>query len=131
MELTFSSTAEVVFGIFGLLSLFISAGVFTRAASAKATNAELREANTDLRERNVDLLNRLGDMTKDLADIRDKLSSEIAKRELLQDLATGRKDIQELIALLQARTKFFIDIEDKLDKILRGIADLTRANTPE
>lgn len=120
--MTLSSGAELIFGIFGLLSLFVSAGVFTKAATGKATVAELRETNNDLRERNNDLVARLGDMTRTCHEIRDQLSSEIAKRELLQDMATGRKDITELITLLQGRTAIFLEIEGKLDRILEAVA---------
>lgn len=111
MVIQISGWLGVIVALLGIISILVTLFAFTRASFAKADNERLLQSNEILRQNADDLADEIKKMKQDKLDtdkdhtrkileIRTLLNAEAEKVRVLQDLVTGKEELDSIKATL-------------------------------
>jgi len=126
--MTIGQVPGAILAIFGLLALVASSVVVVRSALTAQQLTVLRSSNTDLQNRVTFLehedLRKDAEWTAKYAEIEKELAAEKAARQVLEATVTGKEELSQVLAILQAHDRRAARIEGKVTKTEEAAAEI-------
>jgi chromosome segregation ATPase len=119
LNVSWSAIPSVLFLVLSALALLAGAVAVVRASYVKAQIEGLRGDRDDLQSRLTEARTESAECKAHVAEMRSRLEVEVQKREALEQIVTGKKELEAVLEILRSNNAFLNKVDTKLDQLLK------------